>query len=201
MNINQLLITGICATLTLSMTANAQGPGPGKGKGKGKPCNQASCQRKLPDFVIKKFDKDGDGKLNAEERKEAQAARTKLREANRKKALERFDADKDGKLSEEERKTMRETLQTERKEIHAAVLKKFDANDNGKIDPNEREGVHTWVKENYPDAIMHPGMHKHHGAKGHWAKGKKGKGCGDCNNKGRKGRGPRGGGNTDKSAE
>lgn len=53
----------------------------------------------LPPEVLKEFDKDGDGKLNDEERKAMQ-------EAGHKKLLEKFDTDKDGKLSDEERKAI-----------------------------------------------------------------------------------------------
>ena len=49
---------------------------------------------------MKKFDKDGDGKLNEEERAEAR----KTMEARRQEALKKFDKDGDGKLNEEERK-------------------------------------------------------------------------------------------------
>ena len=49
--------------------------------------------------MIKKFDKDGDGKLNEEERKAAE-------EARKAEMLKRFDKDGDGKISDEERKAM-----------------------------------------------------------------------------------------------
>ena len=187
MKMNKILLPIITATLACSMTAYAQGDGTGQGKkgGKGK------CDRELPAHVIKKFDKDGDGKLNEEERKAAREARQKMIKVNREKMLERFDADKDGKLSEYERNTRMETLQKERKERRAAILEKFDANDNGKIDEDEREGIHDWVKENYPNAfLMHHGKRGHHGAKGGHRGGRGGK----------KG-GPRGGGQPAPNAE
>ncbi len=49
--------------------------------------------------MLKKFDKDGDGKLSTEERK----ALMKSRKAE---MLKKFDKDGDGKLSAEERKAM-----------------------------------------------------------------------------------------------
>ncbi|MBT3201615.1 MAG: hypothetical protein HN350_17065 [Phycisphaerales bacterium] len=49
---------------------------------------------------MKKYDKDGDGKLSDEER-------NAMREEFRKRARERYDKNKDGKLSDEERKAMR----------------------------------------------------------------------------------------------
>lgn len=80
--------------------------------------------RKLPPEVIARFDKDGDGKLNEEERAVAKAARQAVR-AN---VLERFDTDNDGKLSKTERKAMK-----------AAVLEKFDVDGDGKLSADERK--------------------------------------------------------------
>lgn len=58
--------------------------------------------------IIAKFDADGDGKLNDEERKAAHEAMKERRRAkmqeHRQKMLEKFDTDGDGTLSEEERK-------------------------------------------------------------------------------------------------
>ena len=53
--------------------------------------------------LIERFDKDKDGKLNAEER----AAASKARKAE---ILKRFDKDKDGKLNAEERKALAKTM-------------------------------------------------------------------------------------------
>ena len=74
--------------------------------------------------AIKKFDADGDGKLNEEERAKAREAFRKRqgdrqpggpRGADfRKKLLEKFDADGDGKLSEEERAKAREAFKAKR---------------------------------------------------------------------------------------
>jgi len=53
--------------------------------------------------LIEKFDKDGDGKLNAEERKAAGAAR-------KAEFLKKFDKDGDGKISPEEKKAVAEEM-------------------------------------------------------------------------------------------
>lgn len=53
--------------------------------------------------LIKKYDKDGDGKLSKAEKKALQKDR-------RAEMVKRFDTDGDGKLSNSERETMRETL-------------------------------------------------------------------------------------------
>ena len=116
-------LMGTCAFASAEDTArrpNANGP-----------------DRQIPPRILKKFDKDKDGKLSEDERK---AAREALggggrggEEARRAEILARFDKDKDGKLSEDERKAAREAMETRRK----AMLEKFDANKNGKLDPDE----------------------------------------------------------------
>jgi Ca2+-binding EF-hand superfamily protein len=59
-------------------------------------------------MLMKKYDKDGDGKLNKEERNALMNGR--------KKALEKFDGDGDGKLSEDERKKLYEHLKEQKAE-------------------------------------------------------------------------------------
>ena len=58
--------------------------------------------------AIKEFDKDGDGKLNEEERKAMMEANRARMEEFRKAREKEFDKDGDGKLNDEERKAMRE---------------------------------------------------------------------------------------------
>jgi len=53
--------------------------------------------RQVPKEMLEKFDKDGDGKLDEEERKEAMSAR-------RAEFIKKYDKDGDGELNEEERK-------------------------------------------------------------------------------------------------
>lgn len=65
--------------------------------------------------VIEQFDKDGDGKLNEEEKAEAMAAlKDKMGDATpeqiRERLKEHFDADGDGKLNDEERAKLEEHL-------------------------------------------------------------------------------------------
>ncbi|MBK1833371.1 EF-hand domain-containing protein [Roseibacillus ishigakijimensis] len=81
--------------------------------------------RELPAEVIAKFDTDGDGKLNEEERKAAREARRAEFEKRRAEMLEKFDTDKDGKLSQEERK--------------AAMLARFDKDGDGELSDAEKE--------------------------------------------------------------
>jgi len=53
--------------------------------------------------LLEKFDKDGDGKLNEEERAAAKAAFQNKHPEAREKVIAHFDKDGDGKLNEEER--------------------------------------------------------------------------------------------------
>jgi Ca2+-binding EF-hand superfamily protein len=85
----------------------------------------------IPPEVVKEFDKDGDGKLNEEERKAA-------RDAREKQMLEKYDADKDGKLSDEERKAAREAMRAEHEK---KMLEKYDKDGDGKLSDEERKAM------------------------------------------------------------
>lgn len=78
-------------SLATGIIAKPEKGGKKPGSGEGRPSREE---------VMKKFDKDGDGKLNEDERAEAR----KAMEARRAEMIEKFDKDGDGKLNEEERK-------------------------------------------------------------------------------------------------
>tara|TARA_B100001029_G_C15001533_1_gene418385 strand:- start:115 stop:639 length:525 start_codon:yes stop_codon:yes gene_type:complete len=91
--------------------------------------------------VMKKFDKDGDGKLSESERAELRKAM-----ANRggpggrrppPQLMKQFDKDGDGKLSESERAELRKTMEARRKEFMA----KFDKDGDGKLNEEERKAA------------------------------------------------------------
>ncbi|MGC4013687.1 MAG: hypothetical protein QM755_04100 [Luteolibacter sp.] len=84
--------------------------------------------------MIKKYDKDGDGKLSEEERKAMMEDMKAKREAHEKALLEKYDADKDGKLSDEERKTARE-------EEQKRILATYDKDKDGKLSEEERKAA------------------------------------------------------------
>ena len=69
--------------------------------------------------MIKRFDKNGDGKLSDDEKAEAQKAlkgkKGAARPAKLTEALKKFDADGDGKLSDEEKATAKKELAEKRK--------------------------------------------------------------------------------------
>jgi len=95
-----------------------------------------NSRRNLPPQIVKEYDKDGDGKLSKEERKEARAAM-------KAKALAEFDKDGDGKLNAEERKAAKESRAKKRKE---RMLKKFDKDGDGKLSKEERETMRAESK-------------------------------------------------------
>ena len=113
----------------------------------------AKGERNPPQRILDKFDKDGDGTLNENERSELKQAMSQRREANRAKMLKRFDSDKNGQLSPEEKKAAVPVITEERKKIKAAVLEHFDKDDDGKISIDEREGIREWIQQNHPNAI------------------------------------------------
>jgi len=80
--------------------------------------------------MLKKFDTNGDGKLDATERKAAHAAMQKEHEARRAAMLEKYDANDDGVLDESERDTMHEDLA-------AARFSQLDKNGDGVLSFDE----------------------------------------------------------------
>jgi hypothetical protein len=95
--------------------------------------------------ILKKFDKDGDGKLNEEERAEARKSFGAGRPPRPPAVLiKKFDKDGDGKLNEEERAALREEGQKRRKEIIA----KFDKDGDGKLNEEERKAAGAEMRKN-----------------------------------------------------
>ena len=127
--------------LTIGLTANPEKKG--KGDRPGRPSREE---------MMKKFDKDGDGKLSEDEKAEIRKSL-----GNRKPPahiLEKFDKDGDGKLCE-----------NEKAEIRKEMMAKFDKDGDGKLSPEERK-----------DAME--ARSKAKGKTGGQSKGKKGEGKG-----------------------
>ena len=61
------------------------------------------AEKPVPPEVLKKYDKDGDGKLNDAEKAERQKDRRAEHDAN----IAKYDKDGDGKLNDEEKAAMR----------------------------------------------------------------------------------------------
>ena len=116
--------------------------------------------------LMKQFDKDGDGMLNAEERKEAmEAIKNKsadlkeLREKHVEKVMKKFDKDGDGKLDKSE---LSEFLEEQRKQFDERrrrmgpgrnfqppkeILEKFDKDGDGKLSFEERREMFKQARE------------------------------------------------------
>jgi Ca2+-binding EF-hand superfamily protein len=86
---------------------------------------------------VKRFDKDGDGKLSDAERADAKAQMQNQNAGRHKRlrehAVKRFDKDGDGKLNEEERKAAADAMFS-----RPNVIKKFDKDGDGKLNEAER---------------------------------------------------------------
>jgi len=127
MNAKMLLGLGML-TLLAGTSAGAEGgkarPGNGKRPHKGE--------------MLKRFDKDGDGKLSEAER---QAAREGLKQHKgefRDKLKAKFDKDGDGKLSEEEKMAAKEALKEHGGERREKLLERFDKDGDGKLSDEEK---------------------------------------------------------------
>lgn len=129
MKTKQLII--IAASIGLIGAANAE-----EGKKK-------RPEGKLPPEIIAKFDKDGDGKLNDEERAAAKAAREEMMKARKAEMLKKFDTDGDGKLSDEEEAAMREA----RKKM---MMERFDKDKDGELNEAEKAEMRKAMMEHRP---------------------------------------------------
>jgi Ca2+-binding EF-hand superfamily protein len=105
----------------------------------------AADEETVPPSVLKKYDANKDGTLDATEKAAWQADKEKeraARAAQRAEDLARYDKDKDGKLEKDERAVMKaddEKARAEKKAtaVEAKKLAKYDKNQNGKLDDDE----------------------------------------------------------------
>lgn len=110
--------------------------------------------------LMKQFDKDGDGRLNEQERaaarealKDKSADLEQLKKNHAKDVIKKFDVDGDGKLDQTELSAFldeqRKLFDKQRKHIpprrnfkpSKEMLAKFDKNGDGKLDGNERRAM------------------------------------------------------------
>lgn len=100
--------------------------------------------------VIQKYDTNGDGKLDDQEKAALRADMKAKHEARRAEMLAKYDTNKDGKLDDQERAVMR----AERAE---EVFKKLDTDGNGQISLQEfKAGQQSFARH-------HGGGMRHHG--------------------------------------
>ena len=153
-----LLITFLAAAT--GIIAEPEKKGKKLGSSEGRPSREE---------VMKKFDKDGDGKLNEEEKAEL---RKKMAErgAGRKVPpfiLEKFDKDGDGKLNGDERAEARKAMEARR----AEMIEKFDKDGDGKLNEEERKAA--MASRSKPGDAGKPEGKGKKGEKGEKKKGKK----------------------------
>lgn len=147
MNLHQFSFITVCtAVLALPLTAHAEP--------NDKPDREARRAA-----MLKKYDANGNGKLDPDEREKLRAEMAKgggKRDPERmKKLLEQFDKDGDGTLSEEERAAARAEMQKRREagglkgpgaDRRAELLKKFDKDGDGKLSDDEQAAMRAAMK-------------------------------------------------------
>lgn len=113
--------------------------------------------------IIKKYDKDGDGKLNDEEKQNALKEFRKGRpdQPNKEELLKKYDANKNGQLDPEEKEKARKELGARAGRSREELLKKFDKDGDGKLSDAEREAAR---KETRKGASVPPDVLKKYDA-------------------------------------
>lgn len=129
--------------------------------------------------LFKRFDRNGDGKIDDDERADAKEAMLKEQvdrqmarvtasqatpEQLRQRALEFFDEDRDGRLNEEERGALQTFVETRvspgspaaRTAWREEFLRRVDKNANGRLDPDELAAVRAYLDENRPEPPAKP---------------------------------------------
>jgi Ca2+-binding EF-hand superfamily protein len=100
--------------------------------------------------IMKRFDKNGDGKLDDDEkaaakeynRSETTGRQAKMRERLGKRALEKFDKDGDGKLNEAERAEVAKAIENDPR-----LVRRFDKDGDGKLNDTEKAAAREAFKE------------------------------------------------------
>lgn len=130
------------------------------------PSAAPNAAAKRADELLKRYDKNGDGRIDDDERADAKDAMMKEQterqmiraavlpggiDAFRARMIELFDANKDGRLDEAERvEAQRFAVEngfSPNGELRDDTLKRFDRNANGRIDDDERDALQAFVKE------------------------------------------------------
>ena len=151
-----ILILTIAAAATFAWAQERPGPG-GPKKDEGLFAGMDPATRIQ---LMKQFDKDGDGRLNEEERAAAREAiknksadLEQLKKNHAKDVIKKFDVDGDGKLDQEELSAFldeqRKLFNKQRRSMgprrnfkpSKEMLAKFDKNGDGKIDNTERRAM------------------------------------------------------------
>lgn len=112
-----------------------------------KPAATRPSRRVSPE-LMKKFDLNGNGKLEEPERR---AMMDDMRKKRRQEMLERYDTDGDGELSAEERKAMHEAFRKRHRDRseawHDLAVRHFDADGDGELSDAEQAEAREFGKE------------------------------------------------------
>jgi hypothetical protein len=143
------------------------GVSPSRGADEPKPPVQGEGRRAIPPEVLKKFDKNGNGMLDPDEREAARAERAKTGRPGGKpgegrplnpELIKRFDKDGDGKLNDAEIAAAKAERQKNgpaggkpgERRLSPEIIKKFDKNGDGKLDDAEQAAAREEFKKNGP---------------------------------------------------
>jgi len=144
-----LLSTLVAATLFILPSLRAVTPADETTASDNAPADHQRKQRDAE--LLKRFDKNGDGKIDENEK--AQAKLEMLKDGSgaragggqfREQMLKRFDKNKDGKLDENERAEALEALKT-----NPRFVKRFDKNQDGKLDDAELAAARAELAERW----------------------------------------------------
>ena len=128
----------LCFIATLAiLTSGAIAQDAPRGPGRGGPGGRGAPTADM----LKEFDKDGDGKLNDEERQAMMNARRAQGEKMRAEREKEFDKDGDGKLNDEERKAMMDANRERMEQFRKEREKQFDKDGDGKLNDEERAAM------------------------------------------------------------
>jgi Ca2+-binding EF-hand superfamily protein len=95
--------------------------------------------REMDPATIKKYDKDGDGKLTGEERSAAWGARA---EERRQEFMKQYDKNGDGKFDEKERAAMRESFRKRMEDWgRRRAERRYDKDGDGKLNDEEKAAM------------------------------------------------------------
>ena len=143
------IVAAACVILGAGPPARAQGEPARKGLG----ALLGKAADRVKEEAMKRFDANGDGKLDDAEQAEALESLKKkggdLQAQFKQFMLRRFDTDKDGALGEQERKAAFEELTRQlekngpmvKNTVLGMVHRRFDADGNGKLDGGELEAA------------------------------------------------------------
>ncbi len=156
------LTLGLLSATLITGSATAQTEMPPKDD-KPAATGQGAMNQPKRQELLKKYDKNGDGKLDDDELADARAemrkegSGTAVRAERQKKLLKEFDKNGDGKLDDAERAQAEKKIQQFREDAEkrrAEILKRFDKNGDGVLDDAERaeaEKAHEEMLKEYDE--------------------------------------------------